>query len=89
MIMEWAVVIRYAFVIMIKIMYFSFYNLTFQYGGSYRYEDVDKAKAQCIVLPGIECHGPRQFYKEGFPCVKYVLFKNALAIYILFLAMFY
>jgi len=43
----------------------------YKYGGSYRYEDVDKAKAQCMVLPGIECYGPRTFPKEGFPCVKY------------------
>ncbi|RZF41142.1 hypothetical protein LSTR_LSTR010794 [Laodelphax striatellus] len=39
--------------------------------GGYRYEDVEKAKVQCSVLPGIECYGPRTFYKDGFPCVKY------------------
>ncbi|XP_022192771.1 TM2 domain-containing protein CG11103 [Nilaparvata lugens] len=39
--------------------------------GGYRFEDVEKAKVQCSVLPGIECYGPRTFYKDGFPCVKY------------------
>ncbi|XP_014254973.1 TM2 domain-containing protein CG11103 [Cimex lectularius] len=39
--------------------------------GNYRYEDVERAKVQCIVLPNIECHGPRTFYKDGFPCIKY------------------
>ncbi|XP_050443604.1 TM2 domain-containing protein CG11103 [Adelges cooleyi] len=42
-----------------------------KYGGGYRYEDVERAMAQCVVLPGIECHGPKTFYKDGFPCVKY------------------
>ncbi|XP_054259070.1 TM2 domain-containing protein CG11103 isoform X2 [Macrosteles quadrilineatus] len=39
--------------------------------GNYRYEDVERAKVTCGALPGIECHGPRSFLKEGFPCVKY------------------
>jgi len=43
----------------------------YKYGGSYKYEDVEKAKTICSVLTGIECYGPRQFHKEGFPCVKY------------------
>ncbi|XP_050525759.1 TM2 domain-containing protein CG11103 isoform X2 [Daktulosphaira vitifoliae] len=42
-----------------------------KFGGSYRYEDVEKAVAQCVVLPGIECHGAKTFYRDGFPCVKY------------------
>ncbi|XP_025202376.1 TM2 domain-containing protein CG11103 [Melanaphis sacchari] len=42
-----------------------------KYGGSYRYEDVEKTTVQCMVLPGIECHGNRKFNKKGFPCVKY------------------
>lgn len=48
----------------------------FQYGGSYRYEDVDKTKVQCMVLPGIECYGPKTFSREGFPCVKYEPFNT-------------
>ncbi|XP_073998787.1 TM2 domain-containing protein 2 amaretto [Rhodnius prolixus] len=39
--------------------------------GNYRYEDVERAKVQCVVLPNIECYGPRTFYKDGFPCIKY------------------
>ncbi|KAL5241158.1 hypothetical protein ACI65C_008568 [Semiaphis heraclei] len=39
-----------------------------KYGGSYRYEDVEKTTVQCMVLPGIECHGNRKFNKKGFPC---------------------
>lgn len=41
-----------------------------KFGGS-RYEDVEKTKVNCKVLPDIECHGPRTFLKDGFPCVKY------------------
>lgn len=48
-------------------------DFIFQYGGSYRYEDVEKTTVQCMVLPGIECHGNRKFNKKGFPCVKYKL----------------
>jgi len=39
--------------------------------GGQKYEDVEKTKVECTVLPGIECYGPRTFLKEGFPCVKY------------------
>ncbi len=41
-----------------------------KFGGVY-YDDVEKTKVQCIVLPDIECHGSRTFLKDGFPCVKY------------------
>ncbi|KAF7995778.1 hypothetical protein HCN44_006885 [Aphidius gifuensis] len=41
-----------------------------KFGGA-RYEDVEKAKATCRVLPDIECHGEREFNRSGFPCVKY------------------
>lgn len=41
-----------------------------KFGGS-RYEDVEKTKVNCKVLPDIECHGARNFLKDGFPCVKY------------------
>ncbi|XP_034244292.1 TM2 domain-containing protein CG11103-like [Thrips palmi] len=41
-----------------------------KFGGS-RYEDVEKAKVNCKVLPEIECYGSRSFVKDGFPCIKY------------------
>lgn len=48
-----------------------FNDLSFfvQMGGQ-RYEDVEKTKVECTVLPGIECHGDRKFYRDGIPCVK-------------------
>nr|CAG4651482.1 EOG090X0IT6 [Simocephalus serrulatus] len=39
--------------------------------GGQRYEDVEKTKVECTVLPGIECYGDRKFLRDGFPCVKY------------------
>ena len=39
--------------------------------GGQRYEDVEKTKVYCTVLPGIECYGERRFLKDGFPCLKY------------------
>lgn len=41
-----------------------------QFGGS-RYEDVEKTEVSCTVLPDIECFGPRTFFKEGVPCIRY------------------
>ncbi|EFN86329.1 TM2 domain-containing protein CG11103 [Harpegnathos saltator] len=41
-----------------------------KFGGS-RYEDVEKTKVSCTVLPDIECFGPRTFFREGIPCIKY------------------
>ncbi|XP_076758526.1 TM2 domain-containing protein 2 amaretto [Xylocopa sonorina] len=41
-----------------------------KFGGS-RYEDVEKAKVSCTVLPYIECFGPRTFSRDGVPCIKY------------------
>lgn len=48
-------------------------NLLFirQMGGQ-RYEDVEKTKVVCSVLPGIECYGERKFLRDGSPCVRYV-----------------
>lgn len=40
--------------------------------GGQRYEDVEKTKVECTVLPGIECYGDRKFLRDGFPCIKYV-----------------
>ncbi|KAJ9592824.1 hypothetical protein L9F63_015515 [Diploptera punctata] len=39
--------------------------------GGYRYEDVEKGKRNCTVLPNIECEGERTFSRDGFPCVRY------------------
>nr|CAG4638854.1 EOG090X0IT6 [Cyclestheria hislopi] len=39
--------------------------------GGQRYEDVEKTKVECQVLPGIECHGKRKFLRDGYPCIKY------------------
>ncbi|XP_074595784.1 TM2 domain-containing protein amaretto-like [Brevipalpus obovatus] len=39
--------------------------------GGQRYADVETTKLNCTVLPGIECHGNRTFFKPGFPCIKY------------------
>ncbi|XP_060825710.1 TM2 domain-containing protein CG11103 [Bombus pascuorum] len=41
-----------------------------KFGGS-KYEDVEKTKVSCTVLPHIECYGPRTFNREGVPCIKY------------------
>lgn len=41
-----------------------------KFGGVY-YEEVEKTKVVCTVLPEIECFGPRTFKKDGFPCIKY------------------
>ncbi|KOC59469.1 TM2 domain-containing protein [Habropoda laboriosa] len=41
-----------------------------KFGGSW-YEDVEKAKVSCTVLPYIECYGPKTFTREGVPCIKY------------------
>jgi len=38
--------------------------------GGQQYEDVEKTKVYCTVLPGIECFGERKFLKDGFPCLK-------------------
>lgn len=39
--------------------------------GGVRYEDVEMTKARCEALKHIECFGPRSFFRDGFPCVKY------------------
>ncbi|XP_011301307.1 TM2 domain-containing protein CG11103 [Fopius arisanus] len=41
-----------------------------KFGGS-RYDEVEKANVSCSVLPDIECYGPRTFYRDGVPCIKY------------------
>lgn len=41
-----------------------------KFGGA-NYHDVEKTKVQCMVLDGIECHGPKTFLRAGVPCVKY------------------
>ncbi|KAG0715371.1 TM2 domain-containing protein CG11103 [Chionoecetes opilio] len=39
--------------------------------GGQRFEEVEIGKASCTVLQGIECCGDRQFFRDGFPCIKY------------------
>ncbi|EDW82550.1 uncharacterized protein Dwil_GK25073 [Drosophila willistoni] len=55
------------------------YNLTaktekgygcLRFGGS-TYEDVEHTKVQCTVYTDIDCFGPRTFYRDGVPCVRY------------------
>lgn len=41
-----------------------------KFGGLY-YEQVERTKVQCQVLPDIECYGSRTFLKDGFPCIRY------------------
>lgn len=46
------------------------FEFLLKFGGA-RYEDVEKTKVQCKVLPDIECYGPRKFLRDGVPCVRY------------------
>lgn len=39
--------------------------------GGQRFEDVEITKKYCTVLQGIECCGDREFFRDGFPCIKY------------------
>lgn len=39
--------------------------------GGEKYEEVQKTKVNCTVLPGIECFGSRIFMKDGIPCIRY------------------
>lgn len=41
-----------------------------KFGGA-NYHDVEKTKVLCTVLPDIECSGPKTFFREGVPCIKY------------------
>ncbi|XP_055912137.1 TM2 domain-containing protein CG11103 [Eupeodes corollae] len=41
-----------------------------KFGGIW-YEDVEHTKVDCVVFPDIECYGPRNFQRDGIPCVKY------------------
>ncbi|XP_055616089.1 TM2 domain-containing protein CG11103 [Toxorhynchites rutilus septentrionalis] len=41
-----------------------------KFGGVY-YDDVETTKIKCVVFDAIECFGPREFMRDGFPCVKY------------------
>lgn len=52
------------------VLYIFFFQTLFQFGGS-RYEDVEKTKVSCTVLPDIECFGSRTFAREGVPCIRY------------------
>lgn len=39
--------------------------------GGQRYHEVALTKVECTALEGIECYGPRTFFRHGFPCIKY------------------
>lgn len=39
--------------------------------GGMKYEEVERTKVLCEVLPKIECFGNRTFFREGVPCIKY------------------
>ena len=41
-----------------------------RWGGD-RWEDVEKTKVLCRALEGIECTGEREFFKDGYPCIRY------------------
>ncbi|KAG5669974.1 hypothetical protein PVAND_000263 [Polypedilum vanderplanki] len=41
-----------------------------KFGGIW-WQDVERAKKECTVLQDIECHGPRSFKRDGFPCIKH------------------
>lgn len=41
-----------------------------KFGGA-NYHDVEKTKVPCTVLPDIECYGPKTFFRDGVPCIKY------------------
>uniref|UniRef100_A0AAG5CTS1 TM2 domain-containing protein n=1 Tax=Anopheles atroparvus TaxID=41427 RepID=A0AAG5CTS1_ANOAO len=41
-----------------------------KFGGVY-YDEVEVTKVKCVVFENIECFGPREFWRDGFPCVKY------------------
>ncbi|XP_031575070.1 TM2 domain-containing protein CG11103-like [Actinia tenebrosa] len=53
----------------------STYKIELGYGcskyGGLRYEEVERSKVWCEVLPGIECHGKRRFLGHEEPCIKY------------------
>lgn len=53
----------------IEFLLWNFLYVTFV--GGIRWNEVERAKAECTVLPDIECHGPRKFKRDGFPCVKH------------------
>ncbi|XP_037923128.1 TM2 domain-containing protein CG11103 [Hermetia illucens] len=41
-----------------------------KFGGVW-YDEVERTKVLCSVLPGIECYGNRSFAMDGVPCIKY------------------
>ena len=40
-----------------------------QWGGE-KYEDVQRTRVVCTVLPGIECYGNRTFLTGDIPCIR-------------------
>lgn len=41
--------------------------------GGQNYDEVNRTRVNCTVLPGIQCVGNKTFMKDGFPCIKYVI----------------
>lgn len=41
-----------------------------KFGGSL-YAEVERTAVQCSVYSDIQCYGPKTFWKEGFPCIRY------------------
>lgn len=39
--------------------------------GGVNYQDVERTRVLCTVLPDIECYGNRTFWRYGLPCIKY------------------
>lgn len=39
--------------------------------GGKKYHEVEHTLAKCTVLPNIECHGNRTYFRDGVPCIKY------------------
>lgn len=41
-----------------------------KFGGSL-YSEVERTAVECTVFSDIQCYGPKTFWKEGFPCIRY------------------
>lgn len=40
------------------------------FGGSL-FHEVEKTAVECTVYSDIQCYGPKTFWREGFPCIRY------------------
>lgn len=39
--------------------------------GGQTYKEVNRTRVSCTALDDIECAGPREFFRENVPCIKY------------------